>query len=315
MTSRCACAVIVHDHSYTVWPVLGLWSWSWRSRSIGGADPVSEPEYVLGRTAGEYDRLIEQAHVMRPLTERMLHAAGVRPGMHALDVGCGVGDVSFLVSEIVGEQGSVMGVDVDRAALKVAAGRRAISGTGNVEFRAGNIARATFDREFDVAVGRFVLMFTDDPTAILRRLRGVLRPGGIVAFQEWVGDVHGVSSATQPLLSWVLGLLAQTFVRSGAHLHMGLDLYTAMLEAGFEPHPAPIAEIGLHTGDQVPGARRWALFARSMLPKIVEYGLATEREVEVETLERRLGDEYRNGDGLIPLTWLMVGQWAHKPKR
>jgi hypothetical protein len=55
--------------------------------------------------------------------------------------------------------------------------------------------------------------------------------------------------------------------------------------------------------------------ARSMLPKIVEYGLATEREVEVETLERRLGDEYRNGDGLIPPTWLMVGQWAHKPKR
>jgi ubiquinone/menaquinone biosynthesis C-methylase UbiE len=276
---------------------------------------VSEPEYALGRTAGEYDRLIEQANVMRPLTERMLRSAGVRPGMHVLDVGCGVGDVSFLVSEFVGEQGSVVGVDVDRAALEVAEGRRAASGITNVEFRAGNIACTELDRQFDAAVGRFVLMFTGDPTAILRRLHGALRPGGIVAFQEWVGDVHGVSSASQPLLSWVLSLLAQTFVRSGAHLHMGLDLYARMLEAGFEPHPAPIAEIGLHTGDQVPGARRWALFARSMLPKIVEYGLATEAEIEVETLERRLRDEYRNADGLIPLTWLMVGQWAHKPDR
>jgi ubiquinone/menaquinone biosynthesis C-methylase UbiE len=108
---------------------------------------VSEPEYALGRTAGEYDRLIEQAQVMRPLTERMLHSAGVHPGMHVLDVGCGVGDVSFLVSEIVGEQGSVVGVDVDRAALKVAEGRRAASGIGNVEFRAGSIACTEFDRE------------------------------------------------------------------------------------------------------------------------------------------------------------------------
>jgi hypothetical protein len=47
---------------------------------------VSESEYALGRSAGEYDRLIEQAQVMRPLTERMLCAAGVRPGMHVLDV-------------------------------------------------------------------------------------------------------------------------------------------------------------------------------------------------------------------------------------
>ena len=275
---------------------------------------MSEPEYALGRTAGEYDRLIEQAQVMRPLTERMLRSAGVGPGMHVLDVGCGVGDVSFLLSKIVGEQGSVVGVDIDRAALKVAGRRRAAAGITNVAFRTGNVADTDFDGEFDAAVGRFVLMFTSNPTAIFRRLRDALRPGGILAFQEWVGDVYGVSSAGQPLLSWLLDLLAETFVRSGAHLRMGLDLYTQMLAAGFEPHPTPIAEIAVHTGDQLPGARRWMLFARSMLPKIVEYGLATEAEIEVETLERRLRDEYRNAGGLIPLTWLMVGQWAHKPE-
>ncbi len=88
-----------------------------------------------------------------------------------------------------------------------------------------------------------------------------------------------------------------------------VDAYRAWCE----PDPSPIAEIGLRTGDPGTGARRWALFARSMLPKIVEYGLATEPEIDVETLEARLRDEHRNAGGLIPLTWLMIAQWAHKP--
>jgi SAM-dependent methyltransferase len=206
-------------------------------------------------------------------------------------------------------------VSTSITALEVAEGRRAAAGIGNVEFRAGNIASTEFDRELDAAVGRFVLMFIDDPTAVLCRLRQALRPGGIVAFQEAVGDVHGVSSARQPLLSSILGLFAETFVRSGAHLTTGLDLYARMLEAGFEPGPTPIGEIALHTADQGPGARRWALFARSMLPKIVEYRPATEAEIEIETLEQRLRDECRSAGGLIPLTYLMLAQWAYKPER
>ena len=70
----------------------------------------------------------------------------------------------------------------------------------------------------------------------------------------------------------MLQLLSETFERSGARLNFGLELYSRMLDAGLQPTPEPIAEIGVHMGNDTPGARRWALFARSMLPKIVEYG-------------------------------------------
>jgi hypothetical protein len=134
-----------------------------------------------------------------------------------------------------------------------------------------------------------------------------------MAFQESVTDVHGVSAARQPLLASILELLAKTFERSGANGNIGLELHSRMLDAGLEPAPAPIAEIGLHMGDETLGPRRWALLVRSMLPKIVEYGLSTEPAVDVDTLEWRLREEFVRSEGFMPLTWLMVSQWARTP--
>ena len=55
-------------------------------------------------------------------------------------------------------------------------------------------------------------------------------------------------------------------------MEMGTELFGRMLRAGLEPEPRPLAEIGLHMGESTVTPRRWARFARSMLPKIVEYG-------------------------------------------
>src|ERR1700686_5227973 len=78
---------------------------------------MEDTDYAFGRSRAEYDRLIEQAELFRPLTERVLLAAGISRGMHVLDVGCGLGDVSFLVAGMVGPENSVVGVDLDTEAL------------------------------------------------------------------------------------------------------------------------------------------------------------------------------------------------------
>jgi ubiquinone/menaquinone biosynthesis C-methylase UbiE len=41
-----------------------------------------------------------------------------------------------------------------------------------------------FDRPFDAIIGRFVLMYQDDPETNLRNMMRYLREGGVVAFQE-----------------------------------------------------------------------------------------------------------------------------------
>lgn len=271
---------------------------------------MEDTDYALGRTSAEYDRLTEQAELLRPLTERMLRAAGISAGMHVLDVGCGVGDVSFLVSALVGPQGCVVGVDLDRDAIQIAERRRAEQRLTNVTFRYGDARSIEVERLFDAAVGRLVLMFMSDPTAALRLITERVCPGGVVAFHEWVGRMP--SAINQPVLASLQHLLSTTFERSGARLEIGAELYWRMLDAGLEPEPRPLAEIAVDGEQSALAYRRWVLIARSLLPKIVEYGLATEEEV-LHTVEQELRNELLATRRLTPLSWLMIGQWARKP--
>jgi len=273
---------------------------------------MGDTDYALGRTNAEYDRLIEQAELLRPLTERLLRAAGIGAGMHVLDVGCGVGDVSFLVSELVGCEGSVVGVDLDADAVRLADERRAALGITNLVFRVADARSVDCGRLFDAAVGRLVLMYLSNPTAALRRIAEKVRPGGTLAFHEWVATISPASAMNQPVLASCRDLIRATFERSGARLEIGAELYRRMRDAGLEPEPRPLAEIAVCIGQGAVGYRRWALLGRSMLPKMVEYGIAAEDEIR-DAFERRLRDELIDTRDLVPLSSMMIGQWARKP--
>lgn len=270
---------------------------------------TEDTDYALGRTAAEYDRLIEQADLLRPLTERMLRASGITSGMRVLDVGCGVGDVSFLVSELVGPTGSVVGADLDDEALAMAEQRRSSLGFSNVAFSHGD-AR-TIDGEYDAAVGRFVLMYMGDTAKTLRQIAERVRPGGILAFHEMSATATLEASRNRlPVLTECLDLMTRTFALSGAQPDAGAELYSRMLEVGLEPNDRPVVEFAHSAADVA--HRRWTLLKQSLLPKIVGYGLATESEVR-DLFERRLREEFAGVEGLLPLNWLMIGQWATKP--
>jgi tRNA A58 N-methylase Trm61 len=92
---------------------------AWRETvRVTGRDP--EPTYVFGHSEVELRRLALQAALIAPTTHGLLVEAGVTRGMRVLDVGTGRGDVAFLVAELVGETGCVVGVDRAPEAVAVA---------------------------------------------------------------------------------------------------------------------------------------------------------------------------------------------------
>jgi SAM-dependent methyltransferase len=200
-------------------------------------------------------------------------------------------------------------VDVDGDAIGVAEQRRAEHGIANVSFRQADARHPDSGRLFDAAVGRFVLMFMHDPTEALRLFAERVRPGGILAFCEQAASITATSAAQQPVLAALLALFTSVFERSGARPDIGTELYSRMRDAGLQPHPRPLAEFVLHPAHDTLAYRRWALFARSMLPGIVKYGLGTEEDV-LHNIEHDLRHELRAATGLVPLSWLMISQWA-----
>ena len=272
----------------------------------------NEPTYPVARSAVEYERLRRQAAFLGGTTDRLFRAAGLEPGMRVLDVGCGAGDVALLAARLVGSAGEVVGVDTDGAALDVARARAHSLGLTNIRFIEGDARTAEPDGTFDAAVGRLVLMYCKDPADAVRRVAAHLRPGGIVAFQEFDLD-PAIGSRSLPddtLWNDIGRLLVDTFARAGTHTRMGRQLFTAFIDAGL-PAPEMRDETLIGGGPGFGGYGWLAGVARGLSPLMTKLGLVDTDQLDVDTLADRLRDDAVRNRAVV-WTPALVGAYARK---
>jgi SAM-dependent methyltransferase len=264
--------------------------------------------YVLGHSERELERLMAQARLIDPITERFLREAGVVPGMRVLDVGTGAGDVAFLAAGIVGDAGEVVGVDRVSTAIETAQGRATAQSLDNVSFREGDPGDMTFQKPFDAVIGRYVLQFQSDPVAMLRKLVAHLRPGGAVVFHEL--DWAGVSSFPPvPTHDRVCQWAVETLRLHGTESHMGSKLYATFVAAGL---PAPRARLeALIAGgpDSLDRLRLIADIVRTLLPEIERFGVATAADIGIDTLVQRMMDEVVTTSSVV-VGHYQIGAWS-----
>jgi ubiquinone/menaquinone biosynthesis C-methylase UbiE len=101
--------------------------------------------YELGHSDRELKRLETQARLVDPMTRQFFKSAGLEEGMRVLDVGSGAGDVAFLVAEMVGSSGEVVGTDRSPEALTMAEARAQARSLASVSFRLGDPTTFAFD--------------------------------------------------------------------------------------------------------------------------------------------------------------------------
>ncbi len=273
-----------------------------------------DPHYVLGYSQREMERLELQGRIFEEATRRLFIESGIEPGMHVLDVGCGAGDVAFIVAELVGSTGRVTGVDVSPGAVSTATARAERKGITHVEFVHGDAHGVHIDTQFDAVVGRFILMHQADPVLFLARCSARVRPGGSIAFLEshLEASVAGVHSHPHSRVFdrlWKLQLAAIEAV--GAHTDMGLRLPETFRAAGL-PDPVARASATLEGHAESDLFRYTAESVRSMLPVFERNRIARLTEADVDAFENELRAEV-TGSGGVLMSPVVVGAYARVP--
>ena len=248
---------------------------------------MEEATYILGHSQAEILRLIKQAAILRPTTERLLHSAGLRRGMRVLDLGCGAGDVSILAAEMVGKSGSVVGIDRNAQVLAVAKDRAHRGALTQVSFRQAAVDTFSDPLPFDFVIGRYVLLYQADPIAFLRAAARLAGAGGILALHEVILDRPLGCRPPAELWQQITEQILSTFRIGAPSFDAAGRLIEHFSRAGL-PQPMMFSDTPVGGGDDAPHYAWLADVAQTLLPRMVEIGITTAEEVAIETLESRL---------------------------
>jgi ubiquinone/menaquinone biosynthesis C-methylase UbiE len=250
---------------------------------------IADRPYVLGHEKAELERLRRQADFYSTITEQALRRAGIVSGMRVLDAGCGAGDVTLLLAELVGASGEVIGVDRAAEAVATASERTASAGLDNVHFLQDDITTVSLDAPVDAVAGRLILMHAADPVGALQNLAGQVAPGGVVVFLEFDVEQAGAHPDV-PLATRMISYVKEAFTRAGVDVRPGLRLHQQFVTAGL-PEPEMLS-LGRIEAAPAPGSCAMLTgVLRTLLPLIEQTGVATAEAIELDTLEHRLQTE------------------------
>lgn len=264
--------------------------------------------YSLGSNDPEITRLEEQAEFIREPTRLLLEASGISRGMRVLDIGTGLGHVARAVAELVGPDGQVVGIDIDPSMLERARART--EHLAHVRFVEGDVTRWRDDEPFDAVVGRLILFHLSDPVGVLCHHREAVRPGGRIVVLDY--DLGGLRAEPRnPVTDRMIELVVAAFHAAGADPVIGSRLQEMLTECGAEDIGG-LAIARYLASDSPVGPAMISGVLGSLAPVILAHGLATEDELDLDTLAERAAMALQSTRSVL-VPPILAGAWGRRP--
>jgi ubiquinone/menaquinone biosynthesis C-methylase UbiE len=147
--------------------------------------------------ARNWDALYSGSEIVAHYREvAMWLAEATVPAARVLDVGCGTGNHGIALGELGFE---VVGVDFAHGML-ARASEKAVQRGVRIELRELDVSEGLpfDDGSFDAVLGSYVLQVVGEPIDLLREVRRVMRPGGVVLVEVPVRRATRAKIVTSP---------------------------------------------------------------------------------------------------------------------
>ena len=208
----------------------------------------------------------------------------VKSGSCIVDIGCGTGEVTRMIADMVTDSGLVVAVDKDAKALTDAKKIGAEKGYENIVY----VNKSTKDlspqllqsliknKKIDAVYSRLLLLFQKKPAETLTLMYDLLPKGGILACEEVIGKTES-SNPKLPVFEKVTKLKVQLIKARGGNANIGEKFKGMFKKLGLkkiQEFSGAQARFDAETGKK--------FISRSMKKKIqkfVKHGLATEPEM------------------------------------
>ena len=156
----------------------------------------------------------------------------LQPEMRLLDLGCGPGTITVGLSAAVGT-GEVHGIDMEGSQIELAQSAAQAGSLANVTFHVGNALSLPFEDDFfDVVHAHAVIMHIPDTAGVLSEVKRVLKPGGMFATRDLIGESSFIEPGSEGLReAWTV--FTNLMRGNGGHPEIGKEMKGILLDAGF----------------------------------------------------------------------------------
>ncbi|MHB8467072.1 MAG: class I SAM-dependent methyltransferase, partial [Acidimicrobiales bacterium] len=176
-------------------------------------------QYTFGDSDIAARRLAMVSEIFDPPSEAFVRTWVDTPPTVAVDLGCGPGNTTALLSRASGAA-TVVGLDQSTAFVATARANHP-----RLEFAVHDVTETPFPTgPVDLIYARLVLAHLANPTAAIEAWRSQLRPGGVLLLDE-VAFIH----TDDPTLGWYESVVVGLVASRGADMYAGAHLPDATI--------------------------------------------------------------------------------------